>query len=329
MRNVRRGAVAALVSVLAAVCMPAAWEQEKLVVGYSNLQSAKMPVALGKHVGLFAKHGLDVELVRVTPGNTAVPKLLSGEIQLFLGNGGPVVKAIVEEGAKLAVIASLGEDRFQLVARAPIKQAAQLKGARVGISNPNSSADRIARLTLRALGPDPDKDVRLVSTGLNESRARLDLVVKGDIDATIVDTENVKALGERSAAVTSLAELEDLSLVVSGADLSATRGFIAARRDTAKRFLAALIEAVAKAKADAELSREVYRQYANVTDAAVLEWRVGDFIQNRIPPVPLPNRKALAAYLQEAGQAGEPDLAAVADFTLLEEVARELPPSAR
>jgi NitT/TauT family transport system substrate-binding protein len=295
--------------------------QEKLVLGYTNLQSAKMPVALGKEAGIFAKHGLDVELVRVTPGNTAIPKLLSGEIQLFLGNGDPVVKAIVQDGAKLALIASLGEDSFKLVARSSIRNAVELKGKRVGVSNPGSSADRIARLALEALKLDPDRDVQLVATGLNESRARLDLVLKGEIDATIVATENVIALGEKSAAVSTIAELEDLGIFVSGADISATRDFIAARRPTVKRFLAALIEAVARAKADPDLSQKIYRDYASTTDPAALDWRAHDFVHTRIAAVPHPNRRAIESYFREAGQTDQADFDAVADFSLLRETA--------
>lgn len=304
-----------------ALAAPAAQAQEKLVLGYTNLQSAKMPVPLGKEAGIFAKHGLDLELVRVTPGNTAIPKLLSEEIDLFLGNGDPVVKAILQDGAKLALIASLGEDSFKLIARSSIRNIEELKGKRVGISNPGSSADRIARLALGALKLNPDRDVQLVATGLNESRARLELVLKGEIDATIVATENVIALGEKSVGVSMIAELEDLGVFVSGADISATRQFIETRRETVNRFLSALVEAVAKAKADPDLSRRIYREYANTTDPAALDWRAREFVPTRIAAVPHPNRRAIASYFRDAGHTGQPDFDAVADFSLLQEIA--------
>jgi NitT/TauT family transport system substrate-binding protein len=318
LRSFLFGGLALLFSVAAAT---QAHAQEKLVLGYTNLQSAKMPVALGKEVGLFAKHGVDLELVRVTPGNTAIPKLLSGEIDIFLGNGDPVVKAIVQDGAKLAIIASLGEDSFKLVGRASIRNSEELKGKRVAVSNPGSSADRIARLALEALKLDPDRDVQLVASGLNESRARLDLLLKGEADATIVATENVIALGEKRAAIFAIAELEDLGIFVSGADISATRQLIATRRETVKRFLAALVEAIAKAKADPDLSRRIYRDYANTTDAEALDWRAGEFVHTRIAAVPHPNRRALVSYLRDIGQSGQPDFGAVADFSLLQDIA--------
>lgn len=295
--------------------------QEKLVLGYTNLQSAKMPVALAKEAGLFAKHGLDVDLVRVTPGTTAIPKLLAGEIDIFLGNGDPVVKAVMQDGAKLAIIASLGEDSFKLVARAPISDAAGLKGKRVGVSNPGSSADRIARLALAALQLDPERDVQIVATGLNESRARLDLLLKGGIDATVVATENIIALGEKKSNISAVAELEELGVFVSGADITVARRTVETRRDALKRFLAAVIEGIARAKADGELTRRIYRDYARTTESEALDWRANEFVQTRIASVPRPNKRALASYFRDIGKTVPDSFDAVADFSLINEAA--------
>lgn len=316
-----KGRLFSAVLALGIVAAAAARAQDKLVLGYTNLQSAKMPVVLTNEAGLFAKHGLNVELIRITPGTAAIPKLLAGEIDIFLGNGDPVIKAIVQDGAQLAIIASLGEDSFKLVARPPIRDAAGLKGKRVGVSNPGSSADRIARLALAALQLDPDRDVQMVATGLNESRARLDLLLKDGIDATIVATENVVALGEKRADVSTVAELEDLGIFVSGADVSVTRRLIETRRDTIKRFLTAVLEGIARAKVDPDLTRRIYREYANTTDPNALDWRAREFVQTRIPSVPLPNKRALASYFRDIGQNAPQNFDAAADFSLMSEAA--------
>jgi sulfonate transport system substrate-binding protein len=293
--------------------------EERLVVGYTNFQGAKILLPLAEEAGLFASHGLDVQMVRVSPGNLGVPQLQSGKIDLFVGNGDPIVKAIVRDGARLAMIASLGQDTLQLVARSPIKDAGDLKGGKVGISSPGSSTDRFTRLSLKELGLDPDRDVHLVTTGLDSSQARLALVVEGDMDATIADLENIKALGEKSDTVVSLAELEKQGIFVSGADVSGSRDLIDGRRETVKRFLGAIVEAIAKAKSDPDLSGRIYRRYTKVREPSVLEWRTHDFIQTRIPSVPYPNRDALNSYLGDARQARE-NIDAVADFSLLRDV---------
>jgi NitT/TauT family transport system substrate-binding protein len=298
----------------------AAQAQEKLVIGYTNFQSAKMPLPLAKEAGLFAKHGLDVTLVQ-TPGNAGVPKLVAGDIDIFVGNGDPVVKAIIENGAKLALIGSMGEDSQNLVARASIRTSEELKGKRIGVTQPGSSADRIARLTLSALKLDPDRDVEMVATGLTDSVSRLKQVVKGETDATIAATESVIALGEQRSQVSVVAVLEDLGIFISGSDISTTRRLIETRRPTVKRFLAALVEAIARAKADPDLSRRIYRDYSDTKEEAALDWRVREFVPKRIASDPSPNRRAMAFYFRDLGRGGPPDFAAVADFSLLQEIA--------
>jgi NitT/TauT family transport system substrate-binding protein len=302
-----------------ALAASAVQAQERLILGYTNFQSAKMPVPLAKDVGIFARHGLDVAMVR-TPGNTAVAKLLAGEIDLFLGNGDPVVKAITENGAKLALIASLGEDSQNLVARSSIRTSEDLKGKRIGVSQLGSSADRIARLAITGLKLDPDRDVQIVATGVTDSVARLDQVVKGEMDATVAATESVVGLGDRRAQVSIIAVLEDLGIFISGSDISTTRRLIETRRPTVKRFLAALVEAIAHAKADPDLSRRIYRDYSDTKDADALDWRVREFVPKRIASVPSPNRRAMAFYFRDLGRGGPPDFDAVADFSLLQEI---------
>lgn len=50
----------------------------KLTVGYSSTASAELPGWLAKETGIFAKNGLDVQLVYFRGGTVATMALLSG-----------------------------------------------------------------------------------------------------------------------------------------------------------------------------------------------------------------------------------------------------------
>src|SRR5919106_6819479 len=73
---------------------------EMLTIGYTNLRGAKVPVPLGVEEGIFARHGIELKMAPVSPGTLGVPRLLAGEIDLFLENSEPVVRAIAAEKKK-------------------------------------------------------------------------------------------------------------------------------------------------------------------------------------------------------------------------------------
>src|SRR2546428_6971061 len=95
----------AMTFVLCAMTSPGV-AAETFTLGYTNLRGQKVPVPLGVDEGIFARHGIVLKLVPVSPGTLGVPKLIAGELDLFLGNPKPVVRAVGTQGKKLAVIAN-------------------------------------------------------------------------------------------------------------------------------------------------------------------------------------------------------------------------------
>ena len=59
----------------------------KLTVGYSSTASAEIPAWLAKETGIFAKNGLDVQLVYFRGGTTATMALLSRQTPISQGSG--------------------------------------------------------------------------------------------------------------------------------------------------------------------------------------------------------------------------------------------------
>ncbi len=228
-----------------------------LRLGYTNAQGAKVSLFLGKEQGIFEKHGLDLRLAQISPGRLAVPKLLSGEIQLFLGNSGPVVEAIAREQAPLAIIASLGIERFAIFTRPNISRPEELKGKTFGVSTPGASQDRIAWRALRKLGLEPEKDVRMIATGMNSSIERLRSLARGEVDAVAAAPEDLPQLeASQGEKVKKLIELADIGIYVSGADIAAARGTIQGHREIVRRFLSALEESLRLGACPSNVSRQ-------------------------------------------------------------------------
>ena len=106
----------------------------KMTVGYSAMTSAHLPAWLAKETGIFAKNGLDVQLVYVRGGATVMMALLSRETPISQVGGSSIVSASLR-GADAVMIAGGNATSDQwLMSRPEIKTAEQLKGGSVAIA---------------------------------------------------------------------------------------------------------------------------------------------------------------------------------------------------
>jgi NitT/TauT family transport system substrate-binding protein len=271
---------------------------ETFMLGYTNLRGAKVAVPLGVDEGIFARHGVELKMGSVSPGTLGVPKLLASEIELFLGNSEPVVRAIAEK-KNLAVIAHLGSEGFTFFSRPGIASVQELRGKKIGSSIDGASADRNTQKALKKLGLDPDKDVTIVYTGFQNSFDRLKVLAKGEVDATVAGSDAIPELGKDADKVRRLLELVDIDIAVSGADISAERNFIAKRREALGRFMRALDESFRLARSRPDLVRRTYEKYLNVSNRETLDWMVKDYLSARVPERPVPNANVIESYLEE------------------------------
>jgi len=272
---------------------------DALILGYTNLNGAKVPVPLGVDEGIFAKQGIALRMLLVSPGTQGVPKLLAGEIDIFLGNSEPVVRAIATERQRLAVIASLGPDQFFLFSHPSIRRAEELRGKRIGSSTAGASADRNTKVALKKLGLDPERDVQIVYTGHQNSFDRLKVLAQGNVDATVGGAEALLELGQAADKVHRLLDLSDLGIYVSGADISVKRDSLERRRDAMQRFIRALEEGYRLAKSRPDLVRRTYQKYLKPESSAALDWMVKEYGDAKTSGRPLPDRRAIESHIAE------------------------------
>jgi ABC-type nitrate/sulfonate/bicarbonate transport system substrate-binding protein len=238
---------------------------DNILLGYDNAEGAKIPLFVGKEQGVFEKYGIVLTVERVSPVKLGTPKLLSGELQLLLGNSGPVVEEIALRQKRLAVIASLGPAHFAIFAHQAIGRPEELKGRRFGVSTPGASQDRIARRALKKMGLEPDSDVEIVYTGFNNSTDRVKALARGEVDATLAglehDPESPELEPREARNLRRLIDLSDLGIHVSGSDIALTCDYLEANRDTVRRFLQALEKSLEIARERSDLVNQAYEKY--------------------------------------------------------------------
>ena len=274
---------------------------EMLTLGYTNLRGAKVPVPLGVDEGIFARHGIELKMVPVSPGTLGVPKLLTGEIALFLGNSEPVVRAIAVEGKNLAVIAHLGSEGFTLFSRPGITRVEDLRGKKIGSSVDGASVDRNTKKALRKLGLDPEKDVTMVYTGFQNSSDRLKVLANGEVDATVAGSDALPDLGKDMDKVHALLDLVTLGIAVSGADISAEKNILAKKRAALQNFVRGLEESFRLARSQPHLARRTYEKHLKISNNLTLDWMVKDYMSAQVPVRPAPNPRVIEAYIEELG----------------------------
>src|SRR5678815_5180693 len=224
MHEVAVGAlIISLFLILVGRALHAAETTSVTVLSYPD-RPAKLPLWLAQDRGLFEKYGLKVDIRAAKSSDDLVERLKRDEAQIYAATANWIVSGI-GDGKDLVFFANTGYSVLKLVARPHITRAQDLKGKRIGTGEPNSSQDRITRQALQRLGRNPDKDVTLIPFG-SRSIQRLDALLKGEIDATTSNEDNLFELERRGdiRKIRVLADNESLKLFIgAGVDFAVAR----------------------------------------------------------------------------------------------------------
>ena len=229
--------------------------QTKLRASYGSLAVSQVVLPLGVRAGIFQKNGLNLEPIYI--GGRSVSALISGDVQFGFMGGPPAILARVG-GADVVMLAGLnGLDQI-LVAVPTIKRGADLVGKRVGISRFGTTADYGARIGLKKLKLQPQKDVTLIQIG--DTPARIGGMLSGAIEAATLEQQRKGVGGQNGFHI--LADPSDVEF--PGNAVVTTRAFMKTNRDDVKRFVRGLVEVIQFVKTQPERSKkllqEIYRQ---------------------------------------------------------------------
>ena len=78
---------------------------DRVRLGYSSITANRLPLWLGQEAGIFARHGIDAELLLIPSGTTGVQALVAGEVQILSATGSTGVAAALR-GADVVIIGS-------------------------------------------------------------------------------------------------------------------------------------------------------------------------------------------------------------------------------
>ena len=236
-----------------------------LRIAYSAISGAMSPLWVAQEGGYFKREGLDTELLYIGGGSLLIQAMLGGDVPFAYGPSVPVINASLR-GSDLVLIGNTGNSLvFSVMSRPEIKQPAQLKGRKVGVTRLGGSTDWALDAALKQWGLERSQITVIQTGGMPEGLAAL---TAGALDAVILSPPS-----NFRAAKAGMHELEDigqLKIVFPNTPLSTTRSFIRANRDSALRFMRGFTQGLQRLRGDKEFSMKVLSKYTKVTDAETL-----------------------------------------------------------
>ena len=259
----------------------------KVKSSYGNVTPANLAPFMAKELGLFEKHGLDVDLQLIDGGAPSAAALIAGQVQ-FANFGGTEAMSGVAGGADVQAIALfVPVTPWQLLAKTDYKQPSDLKGKTVGIATKGGSSEVALTLSLKKLGLDPTKDVTVQALG---STANL---TKGMLGGAVYagpghPPDTVQLLASGFKVIVDLAA-DKVPATDNGTMV--LKSYLASNRAAVQSYIDAEIEAIAAAKKDKTKTLQVLAKLLKLDttkDADALSQTYDFYVTQIMPLYPHP-----------------------------------------
>jgi NitT/TauT family transport system substrate-binding protein len=247
----RLGGLALLAAALGA---PAAYAANGLSVTEYGVAATSLPWGVARDQDLFKKNGLDFDgIISSHGGGTAVRNMTASGLP-FGEIATSAAIAAVQAGLDIVFVYSAnnngGDMAWMVLPSSPVKTLADLKGRKVGFTNPHSTTEMFLRIVLNKAGLD--KDVTALPTG--GVSAGLTMVIQGAIDSAAADEPAFLPPGKYRQLFYVRDHIPNITWTVG----ITTREFAASHRDMIRKLVLARRQAVDFIAAHPEEAAKTY-----------------------------------------------------------------------
>jgi NitT/TauT family transport system substrate-binding protein len=251
---------------------------------------------VAKDMGIFKKHGLDVNVIYIEGTPKALMALFAGELQVVAGTG-PAVASAKVRGADASMIMGLEVFLpYYLIASSAVKSVEDLKGKVGANHSAATSADFAMRLGLRNIGLDPERDVNLRVIGA--TNLRMLAMQQGQAQFTVITTTELEEAQKRGFRV--LVDLASKRIPYPHSGVITTQKILHEKRDSILRFGRATVEAIHFFKTQKAQTIGVLKKYSK-TDLSTLDTAY-NYLKGALPDLPYPTLEGMKTILAEMGR---------------------------
>ena len=244
-----------------------------------SLGSAQLPLWVARDAGLFAKHGLNAELLGLQAAARQVQLILAGDTLAASLSGTTPVRARIEGADTIIMMGLLNSFTLSVITVPEIKKPADLKGRLIGVGSLGGSPTLLTQRLLKKWGLEPD--VKFLPTGgYVESIAALD---KRRVHAAVLDPPRAY-IARKKFGFHELANLGQ-EFKYATTVIVARESQLRRERETFSQFARGVIEGIHRVKTDREFAIKVLGKMLRSTDREILEetYRVFSALYERVP----------------------------------------------
>ena len=287
--SVRRGLESLLALSLVLLLTLSAAAADKLRISYASVTGNTAGITyVAQRAGLFAKQGLDVELILITGGPASISALLNADVDLDMRAPVAALQAMAH-GVKLTFLLSQSNTlEYDVVTRPEIKDVKQLRGKKVGIIRFGGISELMVRYLFQKIGLDADKDIAIVQVG----QARFVAMEKGIIDATVFASAE-SAYAKRSG----FRVLDMPTLPFFGSTVVASPAVAAKRGDVMLRYMRGYLDGVRFFLNERERSSQYLADLLRTKDRDMIDLAYKNHPQHQMGRKPYPDMNAVNATL--------------------------------
>ena len=271
-----------------------AYSAELTRVRVATLLSGEFSQAyIAQKKGFFERHGVGVDMVYFQGGSQVIQAMLGGDVPLTVTAGPEGVVAKLQ-GADIALLSTNNPTmHFSLFVSPEIKNSAELRGKRAGVSRFGSASDFAMRYIFKSLGL-ADGDVTIVQIGDNPSR--LAALKSNAIHATVFTAPNT--VRARKAGFVSIVDAYKLGLKFHGSGIAVAGSFLRERRPVVEDFVKGFLAGVAYAKQNKEESIRLIMEFMKLKDRDEAEETFQVIVQDIQPRKPYPTKEGVETVLR-------------------------------
>lgn len=244
-----------------------------------SLGSAQLPIWTARDAGLFAKHGLNAELLGLQAASRQIQLLLAGDTLAASLSGTIPIRARIE-GAEISIMMGLLNSFTLSVISVPeIKKPSDLKGRVIGVGSIGGSPTLLTQRLLKKWGLE--SDVKFLATGgYVESIAAME---KRRVHAAVLDPPRAY-IGKKNFGFIELANLGQ-EFKYATTVIAARENQLRKERETFGQFAKAVIEGIHLVKTNKEFAVKVLGKMLRSSDREILEetYRVFSALYEKAP----------------------------------------------